>query len=102
VIFASADVASFLSASTNHCVYAGSAQRCRRFNVTNLTDILYHGLYGNHPRFYDAQVTLVPEFFLCSSPYQTFDDDNGTTSHLLGRDALLSFYRHLFRNYTGL
>ena len=37
VFLASADVASFLSASTNHFGYIGTAHRCRGFYVTNLT-----------------------------------------------------------------
>ena len=37
VILASADVASFLSASTNHCGCTGTDHRFRSFYVTNLT-----------------------------------------------------------------
>ena len=37
VFLASADVASFISASTNHFGYTGTAHRCRGFYVTNLT-----------------------------------------------------------------
>ena len=37
VILASADVASFLSASTNHCGCTGTDHRFRNFYVTNLT-----------------------------------------------------------------
>ena len=39
VILASADVASFISANTNHCGYTGSAHRCRRFYITNLMPV---------------------------------------------------------------
>ena len=38
VFLASADVASFLSASTNHCGYTGTDHRFRRFNDTNLSE----------------------------------------------------------------